>query len=52
MGCLPRALDDAEWVGARLIELLPLDPLEKQVMLELDDPLLRLATVAARLGIK
>lgn len=47
---LPRALDDAGWVGARLIELLPLDPLEKQVLLELDDPLRRLTTVAARLG--
>ena len=49
---LPRALDDAEWVGARLLELLPLDPLEKLALLELDDPLVRLATVAARLGIK
>lgn len=47
---MPRALDDCAWVGARLIELLPLDPLEKQALLELDDPLLRLATVAARLG--
>jgi hypothetical protein len=47
---LPRALDDAAWVGARLIELLPLDPLEKQALLELDDPLRRLMTVAARLG--
>lgn len=47
---LPRALDDAGWVGARLIELLPLDPVEKQALLELDDPLLRLATVASRLG--
>lgn len=49
---MPRALDDAEWVGARLIELLPLDPVEKQALLELDDPILRLTTVAARLGIK
>ncbi|HEY9198023.1 MAG TPA: LON peptidase substrate-binding domain-containing protein [Gammaproteobacteria bacterium] len=47
---MPRALDDTGWVGARLIELLPLDPMEKQALLELDDPLLRLATVAARLG--
>lgn len=47
---LPRALNDAGWVGARLIELLPLDPLEKQALLELDDPLRRLTTVAARIG--
>lgn len=47
---LPRALNDAGWVGARLIELLPLDPLEKQALLELDDPLQRLTTVAARIG--
>lgn len=47
---LPRAPDDAGWVGARLIELLPLDPLEKQALLELDDPLQRLTTVAARIG--
>lgn len=47
---LPRAPDDADWVGARLIELLPLDPLEKQALLELDDPLQRLTTVAARIG--
>ena len=47
---MPRALDNCAWVGARLIELLPLDPLEKQALLELNDPQLRLATVAARLG--
>lgn len=47
---IQRELDDAGWVGARLIELLPLDPLEKQALLELDDPLRRLRTVAARIG--
>jgi Lon protease-like protein len=36
-------LDDASWVGYRLSELLPLDPDECQHMLELDDPLQRLA---------
>jgi len=35
--------DDASWVGFRLCELLPLDPEECQHMLELDDPLQRLA---------
>ena len=37
------AYDDASWVGFRLAELLPLDPVEQQRMLELNDPLLRLA---------
>lgn len=35
--------DDASWVGFRLSELLPLDPHECQHMLELNDPLQRLA---------
>lgn len=35
--------DDASWVGFRLAELLPLDPVERQRMLEMTDPLLRLA---------
>ncbi|WP_426687904.1 LON peptidase substrate-binding domain-containing protein [Rhodanobacter ginsengiterrae] len=35
--------DDASWVGLRLAELLPLDAAEQQGMLELTDPLLRLA---------
>ena len=47
---LPRALDDADWVGARLTELLPMDLQEKQTLLEQGDPLLRLATLASRLG--
>lgn len=47
---LPRAFDDADWVGARLTELLPLDPLEKQSLLEQADPRARLTTLAARLG--
>jgi Lon protease-like protein len=33
---------DAAWVGARLTELLPIELNEKQVLLELDDPLARL----------
>ena len=41
---VPRsAYDDAGWVGFRLAELLPLDVEEQQHMLELTDPLQRLA---------
>lgn len=38
----PQQLQDANWVGYRLSELLPLDNIEKQVLLEIDDPLERL----------
>jgi Lon protease-like protein len=37
------AYDDASWLGFRLAELLPLDASEQQRMLELHDPLQRLA---------
>lgn len=37
------AYDDASWLGFRLAELLPLDTGEQQRMLELNDPLQRLA---------
>ncbi|MEO5831707.1 MAG: LON peptidase substrate-binding domain-containing protein [Rhodanobacter sp.] len=37
------AYDDASWLGLRLAELLPLDVTEQQCMLELTDPLQRLA---------
>ena len=37
------AYDDAGWVGFRLAELLPLHPDEQQHMLELNDPVRRLA---------
>jgi Lon protease-like protein len=41
---VPRSMyDDAGWVGFRLAELLPLDVEEQQHMLELTDPLQRLA---------
>ena len=39
-------LDDASWVGFRLAELLPLPATEKQHLLEMTDPLLRLAQLA------
>ena len=41
---VPRsAYDDASWLGFRLAELLPLTAVEQQQMLELSDPLQRLA---------
>jgi hypothetical protein len=38
----PQHLQDANWVGYRLAELLPLDNNEKQVLLQISDPLERL----------
>lgn len=38
----PVRLDDADWVGCRLAELLPLDGPTRQLMLELEDPTKRL----------
>ena len=37
-----KKFDDAGWVGSRLTELLPIELNDKQVLLELDDPLARL----------
>ena len=37
-----RHSDDADWVGNRLAELLPIDLADKQALLEFDDPLARL----------
>jgi len=37
-----KKFDDAAWVGARLTELLPIELNDKQVLLELDDPIARL----------
>ena len=34
--------DDAAWIGARITELLPIGLNDKQVLLELDDPIARL----------
>ncbi len=36
---LPRAFDDAAWVGARFAEILPMELEDKQHCLEIDDPL-------------
>lgn len=41
-GFLPENLQDANWIGYRLTELLPLDPQEKQILLQLGDPQERL----------
>ena len=41
----PHRLDSARWVGARLAELLPLDPRSKQALLELDDAVARLERI-------
>src|SRR5574343_15339 len=38
----PHRFDDAEWVGHRITEVLPIQNLAKQKLLELDDPLTRL----------
>jgi Lon protease-like protein len=43
------SLDDAAWVGGRLVELLPLDLAFKQALLEIRDPAQRLARLAAAL---
>ena len=40
---LPKKYDDATWVGSRLSELLPLPLIKKQQLLELDEPMGRLA---------
>jgi len=38
----PHHFDDAEWVGYRITEILPVQNLAKQKLLELEDPLARL----------
>jgi uncharacterized protein len=39
---IPRDFEDADWVSCRLAEILPLEQREKQLLLELEDPLDRL----------
>lgn len=41
----PLRFDDAEWVGARYAEVLPIQPLAKQKLLELDDVVSRLEII-------
>ena len=38
----PHSFDDAAWVGYRLTEIVPVQPLAKQKLLELNDPVSRL----------
>ncbi len=45
-GDLPRRPQDAAWLGYRLAELLPLSIAQKQLYLELDDPVARLQQLA------
>lgn len=42
---IEKQYDDASWVGCRLAELLPLELVQKQYFLQLDDPISRLAQV-------
>lgn len=41
----PHRFDDACWVGHRFVDVLPVQPLAKQKLLELDDPLSRLEII-------
>lgn len=43
---VPKHFEDAGWVASRLAEILPLELSDKQTLLEMDDPLARLARVA------
>lgn len=46
----PHALDDAAWVGYRYAEILPIQPLARQRLLELEDAELRLAIISEYLS--
>jgi uncharacterized protein len=41
-----KKFDDASWIGCRLAELLPIQPNDKQSLLEIDDPIRRLEALA------
>lgn len=45
----PHRLDDATWVGYRMADILPIPPLARQRLLELDDTLSRLEIIDAYL---
>ena len=51
-GELTLAYEDASWVGMRLAEILPLAPIERQELLELNDGPERLQWLQARLNIQ
>jgi Lon protease-like protein len=42
---LPRQFNDAGWVSFRLVELLPIEMKQKQLFLEMDDPVERLELI-------
>ncbi len=44
---IPPHYDDPAWVGGRLAELLPIELLQKQYLLQMDDPLQRLERLCA-----
>jgi len=44
---IPPRYDDPLWVSGRLAELLPIEPLQKQHLLQMDDPLQRLERLCA-----
>ena len=46
---LPMRYTDAGWVANRLVELLPIEMIQKQSFLEMEDPLLKLQQIAAML---
>ncbi len=46
-GFVEKKFDDASWVGARLAELLPIHPNDKQSLLEIEDPIRRLEALAS-----
>jgi uncharacterized protein len=48
----PVEYEDASWVGSRLVEILPLPPEEKQLCLEMQDPLERLYHIRSRVQIQ
>jgi len=48
----PVLYEDASWVGARLVEILPLPLTEKQHCLEMRDPLLRLQHLRSRVQVE
>lgn len=46
---MPARFDDAAWVGWRLVELLPLEPVQRQALLQQADPHARLDALLALL---
>ncbi|MEC5399206.1 LON peptidase substrate-binding domain-containing protein [Uliginosibacterium sp. H1] len=46
----PHHFDDPSWIGYRYAEILPIPPLARQRLLELDDPVMRLDIIQQFLG--